>query len=73
VRFEFPDSLTLAAPALARNPRELGPQLLARFAAWDAAGTGEFLTCTHRILSPPTLVPNRPTFTPLGAELFRFC
>jgi hypothetical protein len=32
VRFEASDSLTLAAPALARNPRELGPQLLARFA-----------------------------------------
>jgi hypothetical protein len=72
VRFEASDFLTLAAPALARNPRELAPQLLARLAPGDAAGSGEFLTRTHRVLSPPTLVPSRPTFTPPGAELLRF-
>ena len=65
-------ALTLAAPALARNPRELAPQLLARLAPGDAAGLDEFLTRTQRLLSPPTLVPSRPTFTPPGAELRRF-
>jgi WD40 repeat protein len=33
---------------------------------------GEFLTRTHRVLLPYTLVPGRPTFTPPGAELRRF-
>ncbi len=36
------------------------------------AGSGEFLTRTHRVLSPPTVVPSRPTFTPPGAERLRF-
>ena len=53
-------ALTLAAPALARNPRELAPQLLARLAPGDAAGLDEFLTRTRRLLSPPTLVPTPP-------------
>ena len=65
-------ALTLAAPALARNPRELAPQLLARLAPGDAAGLDAFLTRTQRVLSPPILVPIRPTFTPPGAELRRF-
>jgi WD40 repeat protein len=65
-------ALTLAAPALARDSSELAPQLLARLAPEDAAGFGEFLTRTHRVLSGCTLVPRRPTFTPPGAELRRF-
>ena len=36
------------------------------------AGSGEFLTRTHRVLSPPTVVPSRPTFAPPGAERLRF-
>lgn len=65
-------ALTLAAPALARNPKELASQLLARLAAGDAAGMDEFLARTRRTLSPPALVAIRPTFTGPGAELRRF-
>ena len=65
-------ALTLAAPALASNPKELAPQLLARLAPGVDAGLDAFLTCTQRGLSPPTLVPSRPTFTSPGAELRRF-
>jgi WD40 repeat protein len=65
-------ALTLAASALARNPRELAPQLLARLASGDAADLDAFLTRTQRMLSPPNLVPIRPTFTSPGAELRRF-
>ena len=65
-------ALTLAAPALARHPRELAPQLLARLASGDAAGVDEFLTRTKSLLSLQTLFPIRPTFTPPGAEVRRF-
>lgn len=65
-------ALTLAAPALARNPTELPAQLLARLAPCDADGLGEFLGRVQRALPPFTLVPSRPTFTSLGAELRRF-
>jgi WD40 repeat protein len=65
-------ALTLAAPALVRNPRELAPQLLARLAAGDAAGLDEFLARTRRLLSLNTLVPTRQTFTPPGVEVRRY-
>ena len=63
-------ALTLAAPALAMNPKELAPQLLARLAPTDAHGLHDFLIRLRRTLSP-NLVPNRPSFTPPGAELLR--
>jgi WD domain, G-beta repeat len=65
-------ALTVAAPALARNPRELAAQLLARLAPGDAAGLDEFLSRARGVLSPPTLTLSRPTVTPPGAELRRF-
>jgi WD40 repeat protein len=65
-------ALTLAAPALARDPRELAPQLLARLAPSDAVGLEGFLARIKSVLSRATLVPTRPTFTPPGPELRRF-
>ena len=55
-------ALTLAAPSLAANPKELAPQLL-RLAPGDAAGFGEFLRAplddlaTHVGADSPNLYP----------------
>ncbi len=48
-------ALSLAAPALARNPRELAPQLLARLAPGDAPGLDEFLAQTRASAHAPAL------------------
>ena len=65
-------ALTLAANALARRPRELPAQLLARLSPEDAPGLGSIPEKARAHLVPPALVPLRPSFTPPGAELRRF-
>jgi WD40 repeat protein len=65
-------ALTLAAPALARNPKELAAQVLSRLEPEDAIGIPEFLAHARSVLPRHALVPGRPTFTSPGAELRRF-
>ena len=65
-------ALTLAIPALASNPRELAPQLLARLAAGDAPGLDEFLLRTRRSCCRRHLSLAARRFTPPGAEVLRF-
>jgi WD40 repeat protein len=62
----------LTGTILARNPRQLPAQLLARLAPDDAEGLAPFLAAASACLSGPALVPARPTFTAPGAELRRF-
>src|SRR5215510_8890453 len=57
---------------MARDPRQLPVQLLARLAPEDAEGLGPFLAATSTCLPCPALVPTRPTFTAPGAEIRRF-
>ena len=70
--FAIGAALTLAANALARRPRELPAQLLARLSPEEAPELASFLERVRARLVPPALVPLRPTFTPPGAELRRF-
>ena len=70
--FAIGAALTLAANALARRPRELPAQLLARLLPEDAPGLEASLRKARARLVPPALVPLRPSFTAPGAELRRF-
>ena len=64
--------LDLSGRILARDPKQLPVQLLARLAAEDAEGLGPFLAAASTCLPGPALVPRRPTFTAPGAEIRRF-
>jgi WD40 repeat protein len=64
--------LDLASRILARDPKQLPVQLLARLAPEDAEGLGPFLAAASSCLPSPALVPTRPTFTAPGAEIRRF-
>lgn len=68
---EVEAALRLAAYALALRPYELPCQLIARLHTDDAEGLEACLATAHALLRPPALVPLRPTFTALGAELRR--
>jgi hypothetical protein len=64
--------LDLVSGILARNPRQLEAQLLARLAPDDAEGLGAFLDRARDLMTHPALVPQRPTFTAPGSEVRRF-
>src|SRR5215510_2810648 len=64
--------LDLSSRILARDPKQLPVQLLARLASEDAEGLGPFLAAASTCLPCPALVPTRPTFTAPGAEIRRF-
>ena len=64
--------LDLTAHILARYPKQLPAQLLARLAPEDAEGLAAFLAAASDSLPCPAMVPTRPTFTPPGAEIRRF-
>src|SRR5215470_11598011 len=64
--------LDLSSRILARDPKQLPAQLLARLAPEDAEGLGPFLAAASTCLPSPALVPRRPTFTAPGAEIRRF-
>jgi WD40 repeat protein len=64
--------LDLSSRILARDPKQLPVQLLARLAPEDAEGLGPFLAAASTCLACPALVPTRPTFTAPGAEIRRF-
>jgi WD40 repeat protein len=64
--------LDLSGRILARDPKQLPAQLLARLAPEDAEGLAPFLATAIMCLPCPALVPRRPTFTAPGAEIRRF-
>jgi WD40 repeat protein len=64
--------LDLSSRILAREPKQLPLQLLARLAPEDAEELGPFLAAASTCLPCPALVPRRPTFTAPGAEIRRF-
>src|SRR5215510_9145962 len=64
--------LDLSSRILARDPKQLTVQLLARLAPEDAEGLGPFLAAASTCLPCPALVPTRPTFTAPSAEIRRF-
>jgi WD40 repeat protein len=64
--------LAMQANVVAKRPRELLAQLLGRLSSEDAPGVGVCLKETRSRLSPPALVPFRPSFKPPGAEVRRF-
>src|SRR5215831_2630484 len=64
--------LDLSSRILARDPKQLPAQLLARLAPEDAEGLGPFLAAASTCLPSPALVPRRPTFTAPCAEIRRF-
>jgi WD40 repeat protein len=64
--------LDLTSGILARDPKQLECQLLARLAPDDAEGLDAFLDQARDLLPSPALVPQRPTFTAPGSEIRRF-
>jgi WD40 repeat protein len=64
--------LDLSSRILARDPKQLPVQLLARLAPEDAEGLRSFLAAASACVPCPALVPTRPTFTAPGAEIRRF-
>ena len=65
-------TLALVADSIAHRPRELVPHLIGRLTASDAAGLEACLSKAHALVTPPTLLPLRPTLAPPGPELRRF-
>jgi WD40 repeat protein len=64
-------TLRLTTGILARDPRQLMPQLLGRIMGCKAVGAGEFLEAARRQLSPPAILAERLSLTPPGAETAR--
>jgi WD40 repeat protein len=64
--------LDLTSGILARDPRQLECQLLARLAPDDVEGLDAFLAEARDLLSSAALVPQQPTFTAPGSEIRRF-
>src|SRR5208283_2309353 len=64
-------TLRLTAGILARDQRQLMPQLLGRIMNCRGAGTGGFLEAARRQISPPAILTQRLSLTPPGAETAR--
>jgi WD40 repeat protein len=64
-------TLRLTMGILARDERQLIPQLLGRIMGCKAAGAVEFLEAARSQLSPPAILALRPTLTPPGVETAR--
>ncbi len=64
-------TLRLTTAILARDPRQLMPQLLGRIMNCKGIGTTSFLEAVRRQLSPPTILTERLSLTPPGAETAR--
>lgn len=64
-------TLRLTAGILARDPRQLMPQLLGRLARCAAPEAPAFLAQARRHLQTPAILTQRPSLAPPGAELMR--
>jgi putative hemolysin len=64
-------ALRLTAGILARDERQLMPQLLGRIMGCKAIGATEFLEAARRQLSPPAILEQRFCLTPPGGETAR--
>jgi APAF-1 helical domain/WD domain, G-beta repeat len=64
-------TLRLTTGILARDERQLIPQLLGRIMGCKAFGAAEFLEASRRQLSRPAILVERPSLTPPGAETAR--
>jgi len=64
-------TLRLTTGILARDERQLFPQMLCRIMGCNAAGATEFLKAARREISPPAILERRSSLTPPGAEISR--
>ena len=64
-------TLRLTTGIIARDPRQLMPQLLGRIMNCKGVGATEFLEAARRQLSPPAILDRRSSLTPPGAETAR--
>jgi WD40 repeat protein len=64
-------TLQLTSGILARDPRELVPQLLGRLAACRSPGMSAFLDGARRLLVAPAILTRGRSLTPPGAESAR--
>ncbi|MEE9586398.1 MAG: hypothetical protein V3V97_00045, partial [Hyphomicrobiaceae bacterium] len=64
-------TLRLTAGILARDERQLLPQLLGRLMACEDARAARFLDEARRLVSAPAILTQRPSLSPPGAETAR--
>jgi len=64
-------TLRLIADMLARDPRQLIPQLLGRLMGFEGAIISQFLKAARSHIASPVLLTERPSLTPPGAESTR--
>ncbi len=64
-------TLRLTTGIIARDERQLMPQMLGRIMGSNAAGATKFLEAARRQLSPPAILERRLSLTPPGAETAR--
>ena len=65
------ETLRLVSGILARDPRQLLPQLIGRLAGFEAIAASGFLEAARRLLPRPSIVSLRPGLTAPGPETAR--